>query len=303
VKIFKLFAITLQTKTRLIFFAIASAYNLLLGLYLKDFLVLSQTLTVFYLLSVLPCLFLAVEIKTKAMRIAFYISLILITCMNIAYAIYCRRVFPILVIISLGIVFMYFIAFADNTGKNKLLTKIYVLVVSALIIALLLSAYIFVYKQDDVSLTNGQATLWDTGTVKLADEICADCETDEEKVKAIHNWMIHNFEYDYECELIVQYFNVRKTLSTRKGICYDFSHLFAALCRSQNIPCYVIDGTPYNPAMACHTWNRVYFDGSWWNVDVTFDGVQIQNKNKIYGFSEIENFDLKDKKYLIRRIY
>lgn len=300
-KISKLFAITLQTKTRLIFFAIASAYNLLLGLYLKDFLVLSQTLTVFYLLSVLPCLFLAVEIKT--MRTAVYILLILIACMNIAYAIYCRRVFPILAIISLGIVFIYFVAFANATRKDKLLTKIFVLLLSATILLLLLSAYIFVYKQDDVSLTNGQATLWDTDTVELADEICAECETDEEKVKAIHNWMIHNFEYDYKCELIVQYFNVRKTLSTRKGICYDFSHLFAALCRSQNIPCYVIDGTPYNPAMDCHTWNRIYFDGSWWNVDVTFDIIQTKKQGELYGFREIENPYSLDEVYYITKIY
>ena len=33
------------TKSRIIFFAIVLTYNLLLGLYLKDFLVLSQTLT------------------------------------------------------------------------------------------------------------------------------------------------------------------------------------------------------------------------------------------------------------------
>ena len=270
---------------------------------MKDFLVLSQTLTVFYLLSVLPCLFLAVEIKTKAMRTAVYISLILIACINIAYAIYCRRVFPVLVIISLGIVFMYFIAFADNTVKDKLLTKIFVLVLSATILFLLFTAYILVYKQDDVFLTNGQATLWDTATVELADEICANYETDEEKVKAIHNWMIHNFEYDYECELIVQYFNVRKTLSTRKGICYDFSHLFAALCRSQNTPCYVIDGTPYNPAMDCHTWNRVYFDGSWWNVDVTFDIIQTKKQGELYGFREIENPYSLDEVYYITKIY
>ena len=302
-KISKLFAITLQTKTRLIFFAIASTYNLLLGLYLKDFLVLSQTLTVFYLLSVLPCLFLVVEIKTKAMRTAVYISLILIACMNIAYAIYCRRVFPILVIISLGIVFMYFVAFANATRKDKLLTKIFILVLSAAILFLLFTAYIFVYKQDNVFLTNGQATLWDTDTVEIADEICANYETDEDRVKAIHNWMIHNFEYDYECELIVQYFNVHKTLSTRKGICYDFSHLFAALCRSQNIPCYVIDGTPYNPAMDCHTWNQVYFNGSWWNVDVTFDIIQTKKQGELYGFQEIENPYSLDEVYYITKIY
>ena len=93
-KISKLFAITLQLKIRLTFLLVALTYNFVIGFYLKDFLVLSQTLMMFYLLSVLPSLFLVVEIKSKVMRIAVYISLILVACMNIIYAIYCRRVFP-----------------------------------------------------------------------------------------------------------------------------------------------------------------------------------------------------------------
>lgn len=291
------------TKTRIIFFAIALTYNLILGFYLRDFLILSPTLQVFYLLSVLPTLFLAVEIKSKAVRAAVYISLMLIACMNIAYAIYCRRVFPILAIISLGVVFMYFVAFANATRKDKLLTKIYVLVVSSVILSLILSAYIFVYKQDDVSLTNGQATLWDTKTVELSDEICADCDTDEEKVKAIYNWMIHNFEYDYECEPFIQYFNVRKTLSKRKGICYDFSHLFAALCRSQNIPCYVVDGDKRDNAQYHHTWNRVYVDDSWWSVDITFDIVQTKTQEDLYGFRKIDGPYVTIKEFFITKIY
>lgn len=184
--------------SRLIFFTIALIYNLILGFYLRDFLVLTPTLQVFYLLSALPTLFLTVKINSKAMRSTVYTSLILIACMNIAYAIYCRRVFPILAIISLGIVFMYFVAFANATHKDKLLTKIYILIVSALIVVLLFSAYIFVYKQEDISLTNGQATLWDIDTVKLADEICIDCDSEEEKVKAIYKCMIHNFEILFE---------------------------------------------------------------------------------------------------------
>ena len=302
-KISKLFAITLQSKTRLIFFAIACTYNLLLGLYLKDFLVLSPTLTVFYLLSVLPTLFLIVAIKTKAMRAVVYISLTLIACMNFSYAVYCRRLFPFLALIPLGIVLVYFIAFANKNCKDNLLTKIYVLIVSALIIALLFTAYIFVYKQDDVSLTNGQATLWNTATVKLADEICVDCDTDAEKVKATHEWMIHNFEYDYECEPFIQYFNVHKTLSTRKGICYDFAHLFAALCRSQNIPCYVLDGTKLDDANYHHTWNRVYFNDSWWDMDVTFDIVQTKNQGVLYGFRKIDGPYVTIKEFFITKIY
>ena len=289
--------------SKLIFFTIALTYNLILGFYLRDFLVLSPTLLVFYLLSALPTLFLTVKINSKAMRTAVYILLILIACMNIAYAVYCRRVFPFLALISLVIVFIYFICFTDNKGKDTVLTKIFVLAVFFAILSLLLSAYIFVYKQDDVSLMNGQATLWDTKTMELANEICADCDTDEEKVKAIYEWMIHNFEYDYECEPLIQYFNVCKTLSTRKGICYDFSHLFAALCRSQNIPCYVVDGDKRDNIQYHHTWNRVYLDGSWWNMDVTFDTVQTKKHEQLYGFKKIGNPYIQDKEYQITKIY
>ena len=289
--------------SRLIFFTIALTYNLILGFYLRDFLVLSPTLQVFYMLSILPTLFLSVEIKTKAIRAAVYILLILIACMNIAYIIYCRRVFPFLVLVSLVVVFIYFIAFIDNSGKDNLLTKIYVLIVSVLIIVLLFSAYIFVYKQDNLPLTNGQATLWDTDTVKLADEICSGCDTDEEMVKAIHKWMIQNFEYDYEYNPVVQYFNVHKTLRTHKGVCYDFSHLFAALCRSQKIPCYVVDGDKRDNAQYHHTWNRVYFNGSWWNMDVTFDIVQTKNKGQLYGFRKIDNAFVTDQEFFITKIY
>ena len=290
-------------RSRHIFFTIALTYNIILGFCLRDFLVLSPTLQVFYLLSALPTIFLTVKMNSKAMSAVIYILLILIACMNIVYAIYCRRVFPIFAIISLSIVFMYFVAFTNAIRKDKLLTKIIVLLLSATILFLLFTAYIFVYKQDNLSLTNGQATLWDTATVELADEICADCDTDEEKVKAIYEWMIHNLEYDYDCNPLIQYFNVCKTLTSRKGICYDFAHLFAALCRSQNIPCYVVDGTKIDDANYHHTWNRIYFDGSWWSVDVTFDMVQTKKQEQFYEFRKIKNPYTQDKEYQITKIY
>ena len=290
-------------KSRVILFIVAFVYNLVLGVWLRNFLCLSPTLQVFYLISFLQTFFLLFEIKSKAMRSVIFILLALVLLMNFAYAVYCRRVFPFLAIISVAIVLIYFTVFADSTRKDNLLTKIFVLLISASMIALLFTAYIFVYKQDNVSLTNGQATLWDTETVELADEICADCYTDEEKVKAIHEWIIHNFEYDYGYTPIVQYSNVHQTVESRKGICYDFAHLFAALCRSQNVPCYVVDGTPYDPAKDCHTWNRVYFNGSWWIVDVTYDIIQTKTQNELYGFNNIANRNSYEEMYFITKIY
>ena len=64
----KLFANTLQSKTGLIFFAVLAAYNLLLGFYLKDFLILSPMLLGFYLFSALPTLFFVVKIRSNTMQ-------------------------------------------------------------------------------------------------------------------------------------------------------------------------------------------------------------------------------------------
>ena len=120
-------------KSRIIIFVIAITYNLLLGLYLKDFLVLSQTLTAFYLLSVLPTLFLLIESCSRAMKAIVYIVLVLDILMNVIYYICCRRLLPVMTMLSLVTELMYFITSTDQLRKDKLLTKIFALAISALI--------------------------------------------------------------------------------------------------------------------------------------------------------------------------
>lgn len=291
------------TKSRVIIFAIALTYNLLLGLHLKDFLNLSQTLTAFYLLSVLPTFFLLTETRSRAMRTIVYVTLVLDILVNLIYFICCRRLLPVMTMLLLVVELMYLITAVNRLRKNKFLTKICVLAISGLILVTMITAYNFVFKPESPYLINGGATLWDTQTEKLADEICAGCETDEEKVQAIYQWIIHNFEYDYNYHAFIQYFNVRKTLRTHKGVCYDSSNLFAALCRSQNIPCYVVDGKPYDHSLAAHTWNRVYYNGSWWDLDVTNDMFASKNNGKIYGFHKLESSHSPDDYYRITKIY
>ena len=290
-------------KSRTIFFAIAITYNLLLGLYLKDFLVLSQTLTAFYLLSLLPTLFLLIETHSRAMRAIVYTVLVLDIFMNVIYYICCRRLLPVMTMLLLVTELMYYITGTVRTGKDSLVTKIYVLVIAGLILLMGITAYNFVYKPETSYLSNGRDTLWNTQTEELADEICAGCETDEEKVQAIYNWIIHNFEYDYNYHAIIQYFDIQRTLRTHKGVCYDFSNLFAALCRSQNIPCYVVDGKPYDHSLAAHTWNRVYYNDSWWDVDVTNDMSASNHSGNIYGFRKLGSPHSSDEEYRITKIY
>ncbi|MBO5279759.1 MAG: transglutaminase domain-containing protein [Clostridia bacterium] len=290
-------------KSRIVFFAIALTYNLLLGLYLKDFLVLSPMLLRFYLLSVLPTLFLLIDVRSKSMRAIIFVTLFLILLMDLTYILNCRRVILFPTIISLVFEVLYFGAYVENPRKDSFLTKIDVLAVTALIATTLLSTYNFVCKPETPYLSNGRDTLWDTQTEELADKICAGCESDSEKAQAFHNWIVANFEYDYDCNPFFQYFDVRKTLRTQKGLCFDFSHLFAAFCRSQNIPCYVIDGTSYTKSTDRHTWNRVYYDGVWWDVDITCDVLRTKNKQNLYSFSALESVSASDKFYYITKIY
>ena len=299
----KTFSLTLQSKSGLIFFAVLAIYNLLLGVYLKDFLALSPMLVIFYLLSALPTLFFVIKIRSAAMRAIVYIVLFLVLLMSTLSIVFCSRILPMMTLITTAAEMMYLAIFDTSSGKDNLLTKIYVLAVSVLIAVMLLASYNFVSKPETPYLLNGGTTLWDTQTEELADEICAGCDTNAEKVQAIYNWMIANLEYDYNYNAIFQYFDVRKTLRTKQGVCFDFSHLFAAFCRSQNIPCYTVDGISYKDNSVQHTWNRVYYDGFWWNMDVTNDISSAAVGKSLYGFRKLDTASAPDEDFFITKIY
>ena len=299
----KAFTRTLQSRSGLIFFAILAIYNLLLGIYLKDFLVLSPMLLAFYLLSALSPLLFVIRIRSAPMRAIVYIVLFFVLLLSTLSFVLCRRLLPIITMIITAAEMMYLAIYDDSSGKDKPLTKIYVLAVSALIVVTLLVSYNFVSKPETPYLLNGGTTLWDAQTEELADEICAGCDTDAEKVQAIYSWMVANLEYDYDYEALFQYFDVRKTLRTRQGVCFDFSHLFAAFCRSQNIPCYAVDGISYKDNSVQHTWNRVYYDGTWWNMDVTHDITGTAEGKELYGFRKLDTVSSPDADFYIIKIY
>ena len=155
-KISKLFAITLQSKFDLIFFFVLAAYNLLLGVYLKDFFVLSPMLLTFYLLSALPTLFFVLKIRSTPMRAVMLIILFFVMVMSIVSALSCRRLLPMLTFVVTAIEMMYFGIVDNSSCKDKLLTKICVWVLTSFIAVLLLFSYNFVYKPEALYLSNGK---------------------------------------------------------------------------------------------------------------------------------------------------
>lgn len=97
--------------------------------------------------------------------------------------------------------------------------------------------------------------------------------SDEEKVKAIHKYVVQTIRYDKELakKVTSSYIpNIDNTIKTSKGICYDYAALFAGMARSQGIPTKLVMGTS-DLVKGYHAWNEVYLDGKWIVIDTTFD--------------------------------
>lgn len=112
---------------------------------------------------------------------------------------------------------------------------------------------------------------------KKAASLCKGLKSDQEKILALYNYIARNFKYDYDFANKVISGQIKtytptptNILSNKKGVCYDFASLFAAMCRSQGIPCKLVKGysTKIN---GYHAWNSVYDAKSdkWYVIDLT----------------------------------
>ncbi len=97
---------------------------------------------------------------------------------------------------------------------------------------------------------------------------------DADMAAAIYRFVVRNTSYDYDKAATVQsgYLpDPDETLSSGKGICFDYSALLAAMLRAQGIPAQLVIGTVM-PENISHAWNRVWLGGEWIWMDATFDG-------------------------------
>ena len=90
------------------------------------------------------------------MRVVVLIVLFFVMVMSIVSALSCRRLLPMLTFVVTAIEMMYFGIVDNSSGKDKLLTKICVLAVSAFTVILLLLSYNFVFKPEAPYLSNGK---------------------------------------------------------------------------------------------------------------------------------------------------
>jgi len=131
---------------------------------------------------------------------------------------------------------------------------------------------------NSVFLTSIQNIDWnvDSKAVAKAVELTKDIDDLEQKAKVLWDFMVKNNSYDYAklSKLATGYIPViDMTLEEKKGICYDFSSLYAAMLRSQGKPAKLIKGYAPKNASGYHAWNEVYDEskGEWFVIDTTYD--------------------------------
>jgi transglutaminase-like putative cysteine protease len=142
--------------------------------------------------------------------------------------------------------------------------------------------------QNEVYLASIQNINWneDMEAIKEAKELTKGLDNDQEKVKAIYDYIVNNIKYDMDKlkYLSTDYLpDNDATFTTNKGICYDYSSIFAAMLRGVGIPAKLVKGYSKD-VNGYHAWNEVYNSdtGRWEIIDATYDSKMKAEKVKYF---------------------
>lgn len=90
----------------------------------------------------------------------------------------------------------------------------------------------------------------------------------QEKIKAVHDWMVKNIYYDTS----LKSYDVHTALFSGKAICQGYAETFYVFMGELGISCQNITGTANNGTQTeSHMWNAVMLDSAWYYIDVTWD--------------------------------
>lgn len=96
--------------------------------------------------------------------------------------------------------------------------------------------------------------------------------SDYNKIKKVHDWLINNIEYDINLESEEPY-SICGALTEGKAVCEGYARSFKYIMDGLQIPCVLVSGigTNSNGETESHAWNYVQLDGKWYAIDVTWD--------------------------------
>ncbi len=111
-------------------------------------------------------------------------------------------------------------------SKFKTITSV---VISVLLVLTVASACFFTYTQNHDGRYSGIYNLTPSDEDWIIEQF-GDCEDIEDLMISVIDYARNNFSYDYGKSTILQHFDFNDTVSTSKGICFDFATFFKAVC-------------------------------------------------------------------------
>jgi len=154
-----------------------------------------------------------------------------------------------------------------------------------------LSAYAFANcsSLSSVSLPSGFANIGNmtfSNTPWLKEQVAAKarsitsgCSNSYEKVKAIHDWIIHHSAYDTS----YTYYSAEGILFHGKGVCNAYTVTFNMMCEAVGVKSMTVAGTATDRnsgTSGSHAWNLVNLNGKWYHVDTTWDDPLPNNRER-----------------------
>lgn len=134
----------------------------------------------------------------------------------------------------------------------------------------------------------------DSPAVLKAKSLTQGMISDTSKIKAIYDYITSNYTYDYNkiSTLNSSYIpDIDQIFYDQKGICYDYSALFASMLRSVGVPTKMVKGYSDLIPDQYHAWNEVFVNGSWQVVDTTYDATYLQANKTVSMYKSSVLFD------------
>lgn len=104
-------------------------------------------------------------------------------------------------------------------------------------------------------------------------QVTHDGMSDEQKVKAIHDYLIYSANYvnngDYK-SAEAWAFSAEGVLVRKEGVCESYAVAFYLLAKIAGLDCHYVRGG-VTTSDQDHAWNRVKVDGEWYYIDCTWD--------------------------------
>ena len=127
------------------------------------------------------------------------------------------------------------------------------------------------YAKNRKKYKTDEAEEFGDALVSIQEKIIKEGMTDEQKVMAIHDYIISNYSYAVNGSL-EHYSRAGVLLKEGQGQCQAYSELFVCLCLLSGVQAEVVTGhSSFGYGEVGHAWNIVKLDSCWYHVDVTWD--------------------------------